>query len=670
MSLCPRAAKAACFMVAAWLCLGPARGGVVTIYVAPTGSDRWSGRLPLAKDDGSDGPLATLPAALEKTRAARATDPDGTARIVLRGGLYVLDRPLVILPEDSRLAVTAYPREKPVISGETRVTGWRYLRVNPNVWQARAPWAAPFHELFVNGRRRQRARFPVSGFFQGAPVAGSPTQVRFRPGEIKGEWGGEGGVELVAYQAWSQTRNEIRNVTEASAIASLAGDVEANKMEHTWRYYLENVPDVLRPGEWCLDRRTGTVRYWPTAGEDVPSARITAPHLDQLVRLEGEQDDPVEEVTFRGLVFAETDWRLDGGSDVDGQAAATMAAAFQARWAKRCAIEECVFTRLGGYAIDLGHGCQQNRISGCAMFDLGGGGVRLGEGDAALAAAGPNFRNSVTDNHIHHIGLVNAPAVGVLVLLSSSNGVAHNEIDHTFYTTISVGWSWGYAGNACCGNVIEFNLLHDIGQGLLSDMGGVYTLGVQPGTVVRNNVIHDVNAAVYGAWGLYTDEGSSDIVLESNIVYRCQAAGFHQHYGESNLVRNNIFALNHDAQLAHTRPERHVSFIFSNNIVYFDSGRLLSGTWSGDGFVMDHNIYFDTRVGPSHRPLDGELKFQAWREMGHDLDSEFIDPLFVNPAEGDFRLRAGSPARRFGIHAIDARTVGVRPGHLAKPSSN
>jgi parallel beta-helix repeat protein len=202
--------------------------------------------------------------------------------------------------------------------------------------------------------------------------------------------------------------------------------------------------------------------------------------------------------------------------------------------------------------------------------------------------------------------------------------------------------------------------MHDIGQGQLSDMGGIYTLGVQPGTILRGNRIHDVSDFIYGGWGLYTDEGSSGIVLESNIVYRCQSAGFHQHYGASNLLYNNIFALNRDCQLMRTRAEAHLSFTFTNNIVYFNSGNLLGGNWEGEGFEMRHNIYFDTRVSPSHPPLDGALKFADWRARGQDIQSLFTDPLFVAPLKGDFRLQRASPARPFGFHPFDLRDAGPR----------
>jgi hypothetical protein len=294
------------------------------------------------------------------------------------------------------------------------------------------------------------------------------------------------------------------------------------------------------------------------------------------------------------------------------------------------------------------------------MWDLGGGGVRLGQTSTNAALAGPNFGNEITDNHIHHIGLVHAPAVGVLALLCANTLIAHNEIDHTFYTTISIGWTWGYKFTPCHDNIVEYNHLHDIGQGMLSDMGGVYSLGLEPGTIIRYNLIHDVTVFNYGGWGLYTDEGSSGMVLESNIVYHCQLAGFHQHYGETNLVYNNIFALNKEHQVMRSKAEPHCAFTFTNNIVYFDSGNLLGGWWKGDGFDFKHNIYFDTRVGPAPPPMDGKFTFQDWLARGHDLDSIFVDPLFVAPQHGDFRLKRGSPAIAYGFHPFNLPDVGPR----------
>jgi len=133
----------------------------------------------------------------------------------------------------------------------------------------------------------------------------------------------------------------------------------------------------------------------------------------------------------------------------------------------------------------------------------------------------------------------------------------------------------------------------------------------------RHNLWHDIAAIKYGGWGIYFDEGSSGILAENNLVYRTTHGGFHQHYGETNIVRNNIFAFARDHQIQRSREEPHISFSFSNNIVLFDQGVLLGSTWKSNRFVMDANIYWDMR--PEAKP--DQMKFAGatldqWRQRG------------------------------------------------------
>ena len=648
----------------------------ITLYVATNGNDGWSGRFDKPARDSRDGPLATLSAALKAARIARQNSQqtfDGVT-ILLRGGTYSITQPIVVGVEDSGDAqrpftIAAYRNETPVLSGGRRIVGWKKVEGKSGWWQAAVPEAKDgwnFRQLFVNGKRKQRARSPNNGYFlaEGEYLALDPVKFKYRNGDLKKEWAGHD-VELIALHKWIDLRQHIRDLDEAGRVVTLSGNIAQHVKEPNARYYLENAPDALdEPGEWRLDRKTGVVTYLAETGEDLARAEVVAPVLSSgLIRFEGDftERKPVQHVVLRGLTFAYTDWTLPENGYLDSQAAVHVRGDVLAEGAADCAIENCLFAHLGGYALELGKGCQRWRVVASEIYDIGAGGIRVGEPAKRTEAFEMNRGHIIEDNHLHQLGRVYAPAVGVIVFQSGQNTIAHNHIHDLYYTAISVGWNWGYQETPCRDNVIEFNHLHDVGQGVLSDMGGIYTLGIQKGTVLRNNLIHDVRSYSYGGWGLYTDEGSTDIVLENNVVYRCKSAGFHQHYGRDNIIRNNIFAFGAESQLMRTREEEHLSFVFTNNIVYFDSGTLLGSNWKNNHFRMDHNIYWDARPGATPAALKfAGATLDEWRQRGHDQHSLIADPLFAGPKAFDFRLARNSPARKLGFRPIDLSEVGVR----------
>jgi hypothetical protein len=592
--------------------------------MAPGGADTASGQI--------GAPLKTLSAALNAARKRTAGEP---CTIWLRGGSYELAEPVVLTLADSDLTVAAYKAEKPVLSGGRRITGWKKV---DGAWQAAIKdWH--FRSLFVNGRRAIPARTPNTGNFfrmQGERLSDKPAQFKFAKGDIRPHWVREPDAVVVGFEKWTDFRQHIRAVTTNDNVVRLSGNAAEHTHESGARYFIENTADSLdAPGEWYLDRAKGVVRYRPLPDEELDTSEIIATVLSELFVLKGDlaARKSVRGLVLRGLTFSHTDWSMPEEGYTDRQAAVHVPGDLRAEAAVDCVIERCVFSHLGGYAIDFGAGCQRNRVIGNTVFDIAAGGIRLGvPGDKTPDAFMANHSHTITNNHLHALGRVNAPAVGVLILQSGTNRVAHNHIHDLYYTAISVGWNWGYQETPCRANIIEFNHLHDIGQHMLSDMGAVYTLGIQHGTAVRNNLIHDVNSFTYGGWGLYPDEGSTGIVFENNIVYRTKSAGFHQHYGRDNIVRNNVFAFGKEHQIMRTREEAHISFIFTNNIVYFDSGTLLGSNWKNERFVIDNNIYFDTRgtnIGFAGATLE------QWRARGHDRNSIIADLPLVLSKAGD-----------------------------------
>ncbi len=640
--------------IAAFLFVGALRAE--TLYVSTAGRANWSGKLASPSEDGRDGPLPSLSAARDRIRELRHTGDKNPMTVVVRRGTYLLTEPFVLTPADSETSYEAYKGEHPIISGGQRIQSWKH---RDKLWTATAP--GHFRQLFVAGRRAQRARTPNNGFYRidGPSSLEKPFLLKFRGNDIHKDWEGRD-VEVVALLAWAETRMPIAHVDAAAHTARLTGNPTTSNRETDARYWIENTPDALdAPGEWYHDENTGEVSYKPVPGDDLTKDEVIAPHLETLIRLEGKPEAAsiVRNISFRGLDFRHTDWALPSTGYADTQAAIEAPSAFEAVGAENVSIKNCTFTQMGGYAIWFGRGSKGNRVMDTEIFDMGGGGIKVGETEMRSDERDRNSGNIITDNEIHDLGLVYPAAVGVWVGQSSGNTIAHNHIHDLYYTAISVGWTWGYGPNQCKANKIDYNHLHDIGKHMLSDMGGIYTLGIQPGTTIRNNLIHDVYSFTYGGWGIYPDEGSSEILIENNIVYRTKSAGFHQHYGRENTVRNNIFAFGKEFQLMRTRAEPHISFTFEKNIVYFDEGRLLGSNWSGRQFHMDKNLYWDMRGGV---PLFSGLSWDDWRKQGHDTSSLIADPLFVNASSYDFRLRPGSPATGLGFHEIDMRDVGPR----------
>jgi hypothetical protein len=661
------------------LCLASASAATTDLFLSPSGNDSWTGTKSKATPAKTDGPLKTIPVALKVARELRKQNPSNSIQIILEDGTYELSDPISLIPEDSApdkdhpLLITAAHPGRAIVSGGRHITGWKRAANSPSglfLWEADLPdvregkWY--FRELFINGQRKQRARTPNTDFFHidGANPLEKPAKVHFKGNDIKKEWADAGDVELIAYLAWTDLRMLIRSVDETNHLATLSGNPHSSIHEDNAQYYIENAPDALdAAGEWYLDKKTGVLKYLADTNQDISKAEVIAPSLDDLLTAKGdlEHTNFVQNITLRGLAFSYTNWKLPENGYADSQAAVSIRGDLFLEAARDVRLENCSFTHLAGYALDLAKGAQRCTVSHCNFSDIGGGGIRIGEPGRPQNSVEENHSHIISDNEIQGLGRVYAPAVGVLILQSGTNRIAHNNIHDLYYTAVSVGWTWGYKESPCRENIIEFNHLYNIGQNRLSDMGAVYTLGPQPGTIVRNNLIHDVNSFTYGGWGLYPDEGSTDIIFENNIVYHCKSAGFHQHYGRENIVRNNIFALNREHQLMRTREEAHSSFTFTNNIVYFDSGDLLGSNWSNEHFTIDHNLYFDARNpdAPDKTKFAG-ASLDEWKKRGHDEHSLIANPLFVAPEKGDFRLKKESPPLKLGFQQIDITQIGPR----------
>jgi uncharacterized repeat protein (TIGR01451 family) len=683
---------------------------VADFYVSPAGNDAWPGTL--------SQPFQTLDRARRAVQALKAGGIGRAITVLLRGGIYYLPATWTLTAADSGTAAAPivyanYPGERPMISGGRRLTGW--TQNSNGSWRMALPLGTYFTQLWVNGVRRYRPRTTPNGylFITGEySTTGSTTQVNqlsyaTPPAEgVPATMANLADVELIAFEAWDVPHLRIASVNTSLQRITTTASLTKDRIYHGFipghHFLLENVKEALKqPGQFYLDRPTSVLTYIPQAGETLGNTTIIAPRLQKLLSASN-----LSYITFQGLVFAHSDWQVPASGYLSGQAESGTPAAITLTNSAGVIFESDSVEHTGGYGIEfLGTGAPATPGSFLAQFrnglitDTGAGGIRVG-GRVYTCNTNDKVpqRIYIGNNLITGGGRV-AP-VGFAVLVGDAHhiSVERNEIADFYNTGVAVGFNWNYSCNLAHDNVVQFNHIHDLGHGVTSDLGAVYFLsGINSGNKILNNKVHDIahDPAGYGGWGLYTDAGAMGVLVQNNLVYRTTDATLHVNSAPTappggappNVFRNNILAYGALGAMSRHNDTTFLSFLFENNIFYYDQPAIQYGYWYCQGqtactdyFKFNNNLYFNKTASggqpsqpffkTSYSPMnDAEqppvswLTFEQWRAQGEDLNSRFADPLFINPAPGtdNYALDAASPALTLGFVAFDANQAGRLP---------
>lgn len=673
----------------------PSSANVLTLYVSCAGNDTWSGRYPSPENGGADGPFKTITRARDAIRVMKKTSGglSQPVTVQLDSGTYYQQEPLEFTHEDSGsrnspITYRSAPGAAPVISGGTPLQGWEpdtgeqsRTRCSGKLWRLRLPpppaeSAWNFNQLYINGELRTRARTPNRGqFFRtDGPTGENRNREFFYSGnDLSPRWRNQRQILLVVYHSWETSLHHIHSIDSEAGVVTLreAAPWPLGQWEKNQRYYAEGVFEELdQPGEWYLDGSENMLYYYPLPDETPESVNAVAPLLrSTLISFNGQpsKNQTVDHIRFQGISFRHTDANLKIIRN-PGQGEIYQPALIMATGLRNALFENCEISCAGAHAIWLAAGCSETIVRQCHLHSLGGGGVYIG-GGWGVGENAPTGSNTVDNCYIHNAGNLFHGAHGVWIGKSSSNKITHNEISNLDYSGISCGWSWGFQPTSANHNTIDFNHIHHLSNGEgLSDMGGIYTLGISPGTTLRNNHIHDVYSYEYVSHGsgLYPDEGSSDILMENNVVYRVRTSPLFMHYGAECTVRNNILALGGHGQLRRSREDKRCHYSATQNIVYSEHPQMLDGPWKNKDWHLESNLYWNT-TGES---LFAGRSFVEWQAEGNDKGSIVADPLFKDPDAGDFSLKPESPAGKTGFKPIDLSRTGLygQPEWVALPN--
>jgi parallel beta-helix repeat protein len=739
----------------------PEDSPAVSFFVATNGNDNWSGKIAEPNAAKNDGPFATLERARNAVRELKPATSKQHITVALRAGKYYLVQTFKLSAQDSGwqgfpVSYQAYEGEKVILSGGAKVSGWKSYKGQILQTSLRGTkggkWT--FRQLFLNGEPQRRSRYPKYDtknplyggwlFAEGPAEKGSASAFIYKPESFPRRWDKPENGEVVAFPGGGW-------VDATLPIKSLDGQKRTITAEHEYRnpdiapwyvpdafrpgdrFRVENLLEELtEPGEWCLDSEEGILYFWP----DTPlkaSDEVVAPVLQTLVDIDG-----ASWIAISGFTFTETAggddlhrFGLDGyGAMYPNQGWKYCGDALHLKNAEHCLIENNRFYAVGGNAIYLERYAARNVIRRNEIGYVGANGISLLGNHIPTSSVSQPMRgnrqpmpvsNEVTDNHIHHCGILNKYVAGVFLGVSDSNLIAHNKFEYLPHHAVNLSMN-GYGRN-----VLEYNDIHDVCLEL-RDNGAINAWMDDPqsdervGHVIRFNRMVDIvgcHTDYQGhilvpdgmANGIYLDNDASNCLIQGNVIVRSSGYGVFVHGGARNLIENNIIvdgtatssvpAFMGNGQLAfagYVQPALLTGNQIRSNIFYFQNGKSGDSTAlfclrpRGDGnqgfaaitnaisesrqnvlFRHDGGDYFvikdrrkkqsDTSGSYSNSQVMEQETFSLaeWQALGFDSDSKVGDPMFVDPAHDDYRLKPESPALSLGFVPTDVAKIGIRP---------
>ncbi len=523
-----------------------------TVYAAPSG----------AGSDCSAPAPCSLTGARDKIRTLNA-NMTKDLEVCLAGGTYALSETFALsenaTTHDSgtngfNVIYRPVVGETPVLSGGKRVSGFAMHDAGKNIFKASAAGLTS-RQLFVNGRRAQRARSKDNmGMKLGDHGFDANTSAM-------AEWKNPTQIEVTGELDWRHYRCPVESITGSHVrLQNPCWDLSQNINGGWWNFkevqWVENAYELLdEDGEFYLDETAGAVFYKPRAGEDLTTATVIAPVLETLVRGSGSPATPLHNVVFRGLTFAHGTWRepstgLGYTSWQSGFLHRVMDQFYDSTFfvAPSNLVFEVVdslrfegnhFTNLGASGLDLFNASRNNVIVGNRFDDISGRAITLGHIDDYAVPAGQVVKNNVIKNNYIESGVEYRDSAMVFIGYTQETVVEHNWLRSGPYIGISLGWGWASHPDSTAGNnVIRYNRIEDFMQHTF-DGAGVYSLGMQRGSKVEHNYIYK---GVPRGHGIFPDQGSAYMSWQWNVIENVGSQWIHDWSSQAhhNNISNNF----------------------------------------------------------------------------------------------------------------------------------
>ncbi len=604
----------------------------ITIYVSPDGHRVNPGTRKL--------PVGTIEQAQQVVQEKIKSEPGKDIRVLFSRGTYSITNTIQIeniVENESNAAIyfEGIAGQEIIFSGGSVIKGWIE---EDGLWKARLDKPGKVEQLFVDGKRATRARIPNvsedpnrwyidSVYTVKEKNAGQFLQVDLwlnQSGLIP-DINQNGESEIVIYKDWATLRHKIAalnpldgRIALAPPFAMFDGNYNGIKAPYVNRFtcYLEgNKAFIDQPGEWAFDLKSKSLYYKPFPDQELENTEFIIPNAERLISIKGNPDQRVSNIHFSNIQFKHSAYYLpdfghDGrqacfyysdGTGIPGDEA-ILTEAIRLEWAENCSFENCKISQTGGNGIYLTTGCQNISLDRVELADIGGNGIMIGTAiDPGLESEALVKGISFTNGLVTRAGKHYDSAVGIWLGFCRDCSVSGNDVYDLPYTGISVGWQWNPVSSSSGGNLIEGNHIYQVMQ-MLGDGGGIYTLGFQPGSIIRGNIIHDILRSELNHAspnnGMFIDEGSKGYLVENNHIYNVAHTCIRGHRAAGVELRNNKFEAGLFPAVSHTPP--YGNMIFTNQdstIIWHNPG--WPKEWGYDdsviAFTMNNNTFVESK---------------------------------------------------------------------------
>ena len=672
----PRRKLILCFALSAALALS---AHALDLHVSAVGKDTNPGT--------KVAPLTTLAAARD---AARRVAGKEAVTIHVGDGIYYLPETLVLTPADSGSAkfpvvYRAVYEGRAVLSGGSELKlDWKPYR--DGIFQAVTPQGLEIDQLFINGKAQRMARYPNFDASKKTDAYQGYSADAFSK-ERAAKWANPVGgyIHAMHTSRWGGYHYRMTG-KDAEGNVTYEGGWQNNRqmgMHKDFRM-VENIFEELdAPGEWFHDHKTSTLYFLPEQGTDLAKAKVEVVRLRHLVEFNGTQEKPVKHITLRGFTvrhaartfmdckepLLRSDWAIYRGG------------AFLLTGTEDIDILDCEFDQVGGNAIFVNNYNRRVLVKGCHIHDTGASGVCFVGDPAAVRdplfeynqsqdltkvdpTPGPKSDNypadsTVEDCLIHGIGRVERQPAAVQISMAKGITVRDASIYDCARSGINISeGTWG--GHLIEGCDVFDTVLETHDHGSFNSWGRDRfwdksypkvdkAVALNPDLpfldAVTPNIIRNSRWRCDHGWDVDLDDGSTNYEITNNVFLN---GGLKLREGYRRIVSNNI---GYNSTAYPSVWFKNSQDSLKNNIwmAAYRPARMPKDKWGG---TSDKNLFV------------ADFALKEAQDKGWDANSLVGDPMFIDPAKGDFRVSEDSPALKLGFKNFPMDRFGVKKPSL------